>query len=338
MYSQLLVLVACLGWSQALSVQMTVNQRSTECLYEQLNEGYELKSHDALLALCSSPSLFLHRESATISLFILSGPELKATAQFAGPVAPSDIDSGTALEQLAQKFDEKPKKKRGKAIDFSQVVNFEHLNKMSAEDEDEEEEEEVPEDESAEDRRARLARQRKKALEARQRREKEKVDQRKRVRETGEPFQKTFKAPANGWYRYCVVASWHQVVAEIDLRKESELGGIAPHGHVLTFEEKAMKEEDQLMEEDSAAKEGITDEDFLGTREKLKSLRRLLADIQSKQQQERHRLIVHAATNEHSHSRMVMSSLFETILFMAITGFQVYTIRRWFKGAPVLGR
>jgi len=164
------------------------------------------------------------------------------------------------------------------------------------------------------------------------------VDQRKRVRETGEPFQKTFKAPANGWYRYCVVASWHQVVAEIDLRKESELGGIAPHGHVLTFEEKAMKEEDQLMEEDSAAKEGITDEDFLGTREKLKSLRRLLADIQSKQQQERHRLIVHAATNEHSHSRMVMSSLFETILFMAITGFQVYTIRRWFKGAPVLGR
>jgi len=93
-----------------------------------------------------------------------------------------------------------------------------------------------------------------------------------------------------------------------------------------------------MLEEDTAVQEGIKDEDFQSTREKLKSLRRLLADIQNKQQQERHRLIVHAATNEHSHSRMVFGSLMETLLFIVVTSFQVYTIRKWFKGAPVLGR
>jgi formate dehydrogenase maturation protein FdhE len=104
------------------------------------------------------------------------------------------------------------------------------------------------------------------------------------------------------------------------------------------LEQKEVSDEDRLMDEDSAVMEGIKDEDFDSTKDKLKTLRRLLADIQTKQQQERHRLIVHAATNEHSHSRMVLSSLLETILFMAVTGFQVFTIRRWFKGAPVLGR
>jgi hypothetical protein len=62
------------------------------------------------------------------------------------------------------------------------------------------------------------------------------------------------------------------------------------------------------------------------------------ADITNRQQKERHRIQLHSQTNEHSHSRMVLSSLFQTVLFCAVTGFQVFTIRRWFKGAPQLGR
>ena len=92
------------------------------------------------------------------------------------------------------------------------------------------------------------------------------------------------------------------------------------------------------MEKDTASQEGIKDEDFQQTRNKVKELRRLLNEIQSMQQKERRRLTVHAETNEHSHSRMVLSSLMETLLFMGITGYQIYTIRRWFSGAPVLGR
>ena len=99
-----------------------------------------------------------------------------------------------------------------------------------------------------------------------------------------------------------------------------------------------LNEEDKLLEEDTASEEGIKDEDFQATRDKLRQLRRLLAEIHSAQQKERRRLIVHSATNKHSHSRMVLSSLMETMLFMAVTGYQVYTIRRWFRGAPALGR
>jgi hypothetical protein len=129
-----------------------------------------------------------------------------------------------------------------------------------------------------------------------------------------------------------------QVIAEIEMRKESELGGVDEDGHVITYEMKEEREEDEELEKDTASEEGIKDEDFQDTKEKVKELRRLLNEIQSMQQKERRRLAVHAETNEHSHSRMVLSSLLETLLFMAVTGYQVFTIRRWFSGAPALGR
>lgn len=124
----------------------------------------------------------------------------------------------------------------------------------------------------------------------------------------------------------------------MEMRKESELGGLGENGHVITYEQQVMDEEDKMLAEDTASKEGIKDEDFQETRDKVKDLRRLLNEISSMQQKERRRLTVHAETNAHSHSRMVLSSLLETVLFMAVTGYQVYTIRRWFTGGPALGR
>ncbi len=126
------------------------------------------------------------------------------------------------------------------------------------------------------------------------------------------------------------------------MRKASELRGIDPStGHVYSYEQKALRDEEVYLSLDTKGEEavnGIKDEDFEETRDKLHKLRHLLADIQEKQQAESHRLALHAATNEHSHSRMVLNSLMETVLFMAVTGFQVYTIRKWFSAAPVLGR
>lgn len=275
-----------------------------------------------------------------MSVFILAGAELKASVLFDGPLPEdekAEIDSGVALQAAIRKMDLGIHSSN--ALIVSETVDFEHL-KLGDEDEDEGEIEpqEFNEEETMEQRRDRRAAQRKKALEARQRQDQRKIKQRQKVLEEGEPWQRTLKAPATGWYRFCVRGTWYQVNAEIELRKESEMGGFGENGHVWTMQEKAMQDEEKYMEEDTAASEGIKDEDFQSTREKLKTLRRLLADIQSKQAQERHRLIVHAATNEHSHSHMVLGSLLETILFMAVTGFQVYTIRKWFRGAPVLGR
>mmetsp|Transcript_4107 Transcript_4107/g.5265 ORF Transcript_4107/g.5265 Transcript_4107/m.5265 type:complete len:145 (+) Transcript_4107:1128-1562(+) len=133
-----------------------------------------------------------------------------------------------------------------------------------------------------------------------------------------------------------------QVSVELELRKSSELGPPDPvTGHVKSFERFALEKEEEEMDKDEGKeeeKDAIKEEDFAQTKDQLKRLNRLLNDIKTKQMDERHRLSVHAATNEHSHSRMVLSSLMETILYMMITGFQVYTIRKWFSGSPLLGR
>jgi hypothetical protein len=271
-----------------------------------------------------------------MSVFVLAGKSLRATLDIHGPMGEGGIRTGMELQEAVDAYDQGTRFGGASQIQYSAVVNFEHLN--LGEPEDEVTPSDVKPGESAEERRQRRAEERKKVLEARQRKELQLKSQKTKVRNEGEPFLKTIRAPVAGWYRFCVKATWNQVTAELDLRKESELGGTDDYGHVWTFRQKVMEEEEKAMEEDTAAMEGIKDEDFKGTRDKLKTLRRLLSDIQSKQNQERHRLAVHSATNEHSHSRMALNSLMETILFMVVTGYQVYTIRRWFKGAPVLGR
>lgn len=328
-------------------------------------------------------------ESMTFSIIVLSGGELKGSITFDGPIATDENISAGELWEASESYRYDPAK-RNELIVFGSLVDFEHLNPIKNREvhEDEEEEEEVvDEEETVAERRARRARERKRALEKRQREQEDLMHQRKHVRMEGDPFQKTYKSKANGWYRFCVTASWNAVDVEVDLRREKELGGVGPNGHVYTLEEKTLAEEEDYMEEDTAEKEGIKDEDFQATRDKLKSLRRLLgtsftllqpqfvvaicvsikwfsftsrltpcthiislcllktrthtftyaADISNRQQKERHRIQLHSATNEHSHSRMVLSSLFQTVLFCAVTGYQVFTIRRWFKGAPALG-
>lgn len=325
----LVLLVQLLGgrWESstinAIPMQVVVTHNTNECLFEQLNAG----------------------ESVTLSTFILAGSELRASVLFDGPLPePSNgegINSGAALQQAIRNM-ELGINMHNLFQHNNEPVDFEHLN-IGEDDEYKLDEEDKPnneegEDENAEQRRERRNNQRKKSLEARQRQEQRKVQQRQKVRHEGEPHQRTFKAHAKGWYRYCVQATWNQVTAEMDMRKESEMGGLDENGHVRTVAQKVVREEEIFMEEDTAAKEGIKDEDFQSTRNKLKELRHLLADIQSKQAQERHRIAVHSVTNEHTHSRAVLGSLLETILFMVVTGYQVYTIRKWFKGAPVLAR
>mmetsp|Transcript_12012 Transcript_12012/g.33222 ORF Transcript_12012/g.33222 Transcript_12012/m.33222 type:complete len:320 (+) Transcript_12012:84-1043(+) len=299
----------------SLPVQFVINHGNEECLYDQVKKD----------------------ESFTVSAFILGGDTLRAHIHCEGPVAPYDVESGAALGEAEDKFDRK-QGDYGEKIEYSINTDFEELN-IAVDDKPEEEEDSgAKEGESPEEMRARRAAERRKALENRQRQERIKQKQKKFIRDEGEPIQKTLVAKSDGWYRACVEARHSTVTMELDFRKESEYGGISDSGHVFTLEEKAVEDEDKDLDEDTAAKEGISDEDFQMAKDKLKTLRRLLADIQSKQTNERHRLMIHSATNEHSHSRMVLSSLLETVLFMLVTGFQVFTIRRWFKGAPVLGR
>lgn len=308
----------------SLPMQVTINQRQSECLHEKLDEG----------------------ETVTVSVFILSGSQLKATYSLEGPIADLGVDSGLELYTNGMAFSSNGRRDHNRALSVSREVDFEHLNEIDDDDDDDDDntddEYSKPIDKDDPDadkkRRGRREHQRRKFLELKKQREEKKLAQLRKVRQDGEPILYTRKVPESGWYRMCVTSNWNQVVAEMEMRKESELGGLNDDGHVRTYEEQKMIEEDKELEEDTASEEGIKDEDFQETRDKVKDLRRLLNEIQSMQQKERRRLTVHAETNEHSHSHMVLNSLTETLLFMAVTGYQVYTIRKWFSGAPALGR
>merc|ERR1712029_604441 len=94
-------------------------------------------------------------------------------------------------------------------------------------------------------------------------------------------------------------------------------------------------------EDDTAilAEEGaIKDEDLRATREQLRILERVYSDIISKHLEERRTWSWRTIRNQHIYSHLVLGNLVETLVYMGITGLQVYTIRKWFGGGPALGR
>ena len=134
------------------------------------------------------------------------------------------------------------------------------------------------------------------------------------------------------------------------MRKESEVGH-ANHntGHLMTYERFEMLKEERKLAREHRILEKKLAEDPAGTdslvqpddvqriNDKLKHIHRVLQDIREQQEQEQHRLAYSTVVNEHTHSRMVVHSLLETCLYIAVSAYQVYTIRRWFSGGPMLG-
>jgi len=195
---------------------------------------------------------------------------------------------------------------------------------------------------------------RKKIAEIKNNKKRAKAEQRSKERakkrehahlEEGDPVEKTFMAEEEGWYRFCAEASRVAVEVEFELRQSSELG--KPNkktGHVQTYERHDMvRHEKKLMEslsratKDKNVESGVKPEDLEKTKNAIAKMNRLLNEIREKQVNERHRLSIHKAVNEHSHSRMVVGSLLETVFYIAVSGFQVYTIRKWFSGNSLLG-
>lgn len=131
-----------------------------------------------------------------------------------GPIAESSVDSPLELFQASENFREK-----GEGfITHSEVIDFEHLVPPPEEEESPDvgsEEDEGPLDPNdpdiAQKRKERRERQRQKFLEAKAKRDQRKLELQKKVRQDGDPAIFTTKAPADGWYRMCVQATWYQV-------------------------------------------------------------------------------------------------------------------------------
>ena len=161
-----------------------------------------------------------------MSVFILSGAELRATMNLEGPIAPMSINSGAELQQAIDTF--------ASAIDHTdysivqEVVDFEHIQIQAVTEEDDDDDfhavetgdDGVPEGEDVnseaflakqEQRRQQAQLARTRAREARRKRDQMREETQRKVRDEGEPFQRTLKAKADGWYRACVRGTWYQV-------------------------------------------------------------------------------------------------------------------------------
>jgi len=198
----LLLLASCCRFSHGLPMQVTINQRQSECLYENLNKG----------------------ESVTVSVFILSGNMLKAAYTLDGPIAELGAESGLELYNGGREFTNDKGKRQ---LALSETVDFEHLMDEVDDDDDHIDDDDDDDDDDAVDddvktiekddpnaekkRRERRERQRKKFLEAKKKREEKKLAQLKKIRQDGEPISITKKAPESGWYEFCVTAKWNQV-------------------------------------------------------------------------------------------------------------------------------
>jgi hypothetical protein len=131
----------------------------------------------------------------------------------------------------------------------------------------------------------------------------------------------------------------------MELRKSSIYGKINPKtGHVPSPQDVEIHSEirnlydKEVDEQIIAEEEAIKDEDFTTIHEQLRVLERVYHDIIERQMEERRAWGWRTVHNKHLYSHMVMGNLVETVFYMIITGWQVYTIRKWFSGGPTLGK
>lgn len=175
-----------------------------------------------------------------------------------------------------------------------------------------------------------------------------------------EPFEETSAIKASGWYRLCVSSEFHALMVEMELRSGNKLGGVDRRtGHVYTYEEREMLDEEKSIEDGMAASEEskmdantyaskdeevqkelenqVREQDMHATKAQIKHLNSMVMEVKKKHHEYYTRLKSHDATARRNHNNMVWSSKLETLLYMIITGVQVYTVRKWLLSSSLLG-
>jgi hypothetical protein len=172
-----------------------------------------------------------------------------------------------------------------------------------------------------------------------------------------ETFEQTMPILAEGWYRMCVNGvDSTPVLVEMDMRSASYFKGIDPDtGHVFTFAKRRMVDEAALLEDDDTRvdphadvpdmeeqakiiENQVRENDLKQSREHLKELMELTSIMSQQQQAHMARIRSHGGSARRNHANLVWSSKMETLLYAIITGWQVYTLRKWLLGDSILGK
>lgn len=325
-----LMCVSALATVRAVPLQLTIAPREAECWYEKVDAGEQL----------------------TLSVYILSGNEMRCTMLLEGPVAPVNATKAEELHYYVHEYLE-GRAAYGILTSAFEVLDFEHFRGdegIQEFDDDDDDfgfigvDDEVDITDEERSRRVEEARRRIQLSHQRAAAERQRHEEARKAntqREDGEPVSKTIHVRTDGWYRACVRgATSTPVQVQMDMRKSSEFGYDNSTGHVMTWEKRdemarmisVLQERFQNVEEE----DGIKEEDFDSVKKRVSDLRRVLTDIQIKQGSARNRMTSHHTINQHSHSHMVSLSIMQTAVLIAVTGYQVFTIRRWFTGPQTL--
>lgn len=170
-----------------------------------------------------------------------------------------------------------------------------------------------------------------------------------------EPFEETNVIKASGWYRLCISAENHALLLEMEMRSGNRLGGIdSETKHVYTYDEKAFLDEEKLLDEEIAAEEEarlnnielhkeivekqVKEQDLHASKAQIKHLNSMVMEMKKKHNEYHHRIKSHEAMARRNYEKMARSAKLETLLYVLITGFQVYTVHKWLLSNNLLGR
>lgn len=307
-------------------------------------------------------------EHLTVSLALLEGDYLQAYLEVEGPVSPKNAGSGSDVAEHAQGFD---RGRRNEAVEarlargplssedhpdvytdgvlrLREVVDYEREDirggtmglpyGRGGDDDDDYEFHGSFDDDEAAQLQAEVE-QRRTSLERKKRRE-QRANQQSMA--NGEPYQRTVKVFAAGWYRACFSPVRSKVKGEFEIRKSSENGQPIETGYGVSHVPSRVYDvppyfaEMDEVEEDVDAADA---EDLRDAKKHLEQLQRAIDDMRRKREGADTQARVRETVGDHSASRLVQGSMVETMLFFAVSALQVYVVRKWFVcDGPLLGR
>lgn len=161
------------------------------------------------------------------------------------------------------------------------------------------------------------------------------------------PFQETNAIKAPGWYRLCVAASHQPLMVEMEMRSGTRLGGVdRKTNHVYTHREKEYLDAERTLEseeekldantyaslEEEKQKElanQVRERDLHASQAQIKHLNIMVKEMSQQHSNSYYRVRSHTASARKNHESLLWNSKLQTLLYVAITGVQIYTLRKW---------
>eukprot|EP01038_Epipyxis_sp_PR26KG_P006237 gene6237-8592_t len=148
-----------------------------------------------------------------------------------------------------------------------------------------------------------------------------------------------FTPPNKGIYGFCVdnrKARFLPKSIQLDIVPTSM--AVDPVGLNYTPIKKKSKEAKSKGKEDKEEVIEVEQQKLIGTIKSLNLIHKGITHIQLQQQRDRHRLSLHSETNKSNYNKVFYGSIIETFVFIGVSIFQIFFVRRWFASKAPPGK